>query len=315
MGTWGTGILENDVAQDVKNEYIDLLKGGFSDGDAFSLIRDNFLEAHNDEQDRISFLLALADVLWDYGRLDAAVKNQAIKLIDSGGDLPTWETQNPALVPERKKALSNLKSKLLSPQPKRKTVRRKRAYKCPWITGDVFAYPFETTMAKEVGFDGGYLIIQKITEGKWYPNHITPIVRVKLCVDRDPPKSTEEFDELPYIQISLTRYEERFYPIDGSRYEEDIAEKSLLTYTTDEFGFLPKYLLEIITTSEKDIPPALEYLGCFPNAAPPEIEFIPRSNGKISNTVSVEWKSFEEFVLTRYRMHNLREGSVYQQSI
>ena len=89
-------------------------------------------------------------------------------------------------------------------------------------------------MAKERGLFGRYLLIQKIDEGTWYPGHIVPIVYVKITADSNLPVNQEQYDKFEYIQIGFTRYEERFWPIDMSRPQEDIAEKSKFKYEVDE---------------------------------------------------------------------------------
>lgn len=185
-------------------------------------------------------------------------------------------------------------------------------YKCPWKIGDVFAYQLESDMARERGMYGRYFLIQKVDEGVWYPGHIVPIVYVKITKDTALPTNWDEYDELEYVQTWSTNYEERFFPIDGRRPKEDIAEKSKICYQVDEFGFLPQYRITLINRSLHDIPSKLFYVGNCENYIRPQKEFIPHSKLNIS---SVLWKNFnhtfESVMLTKYFKFNLRESKIY----
>ena len=108
----------------------------------------------------------------------------------------------------------------------------------------------ESDNAKERGLYGKYLLFQKVDEGPWYPNHIIPIVYVRITRDDKLPNNIDEFENSEYVQTSVVRYEHRFWPYNFSRLEEDIAEKSKIKYEVDEFGFLPVYRLEIIKTAK-----------------------------------------------------------------
>ena len=103
---------------------------------------------------------------------------------------------------------------------------KNRFYICKWNIGDVFAYQLESDLAEERGLLGRYFLIQKVDEGTWHPGHIVPIVYVKITKDEKLPSSIEEYNQLEYVQTWFTKYEERFWPIDMSCPNKDIAEKS-----------------------------------------------------------------------------------------
>ena len=178
--------------------------------------------------------------------------------------------------------------------------------------GDVFAYQLESDLAKERGLYGRYFLIQKVDEGIWHPGHIVPIVYVKITSDANLPSNVEEYNRLEYVQTWFTKYEDRFLPIDMSRPQEDIAEKSRMNYQVDEYGFLPQYRAKLLNTSKGVIPTKLIYVGNFVNAVRPQKEFIPHSK---ENIVTVSWKQFDETfetkMIKRYCGHNLRELSIY----
>ena len=96
-----------------------------------------------------------------------------------------------------------------------------------WKLGDVFAYPLKSDLAKERELYGRYFLIQKVDEAAWYPRHIVPIIYVKITSDTYLPSNIEEYNQLEYVQTWFTKYEERFWPIDLSRPQEDLMQKSL----------------------------------------------------------------------------------------
>ena len=51
MGTWGTGIYQNDLSADVKDDYISKLKAGKSDEQALAEMLDEYKEEADDIQD------------------------------------------------------------------------------------------------------------------------------------------------------------------------------------------------------------------------------------------------------------------------
>lgn len=184
-------------------------------------------------------------------------------------------------------------------------------YKCEWKTGDVFAYRLESHLAKEMNIFGRYLLIQKVDEAEWYPKHIIPIVYVKITKDDKIPTTVEEFNKLDFVQIGFSKYEERFWPIDGVRPAEDIAEKSKLKYEVDEYGFLPQFRIEIVTRSKREIPDKLIFVNNFDRILKPDKEFVPH---KKINIRSVLWKDFEKRIIELYFGHNLRRLSIYNNS-
>ena len=307
MGAWGTKLYQDDVAMDVRNTLKDLLHRGKSVEEITKQMYEDFAWAIDDQDDGPVFWFALADTQWKLGRLLPEVKAQALALIDKGDDLERWRAEGPKHAVARKKVLSELKQKLESPQPPEKKVSQYRLYQCEWEVGDVFAYQLDSDLASEEGLWGRYILVQKVDAYTWHPGHIIPIVYAKITKDDRLPTSAEEYDQLEYIQTSFTKYEDRFLPIDRNR-EDDIAEKSKLKYEVDEYGYLPEYRIELISTSKKVIPSRLVYIGNFPDITPPKKEFIPHSK---LNIYAVRWKDFEQRLIERYTGYNLRREAIY----
>lgn len=305
MGFWGTDLYQNDTSADVKDTVEEQLRKGRSIGEITEELIKDFEGVEDDLQEKCAFWLALADTQWKWGVLLPDVKKRALQLLEEGGDLICWRDSKTVIQLQRKKVLIDLQYELMSPQPPVKRPVKRRSYKCPWKNGDVFAYPLESDLAKEKGLYGEYFLLQKVDERIWYPEHIIPIVYIKLTENGELPQNLEEYDRLRYVQTSISRYETRFWPIDGRRPEEDIAEKSKIKYEVDENGNLPHFRISIVTESKKQVPSSLLYVGNFLNAVPPEKEFIPHTK---LNVDTVYWKNFddtfESLMIKRYGIFN-----------
>lgn len=313
MGIWGFQLYQNDTSQDVKNEFEALFNDGKTAQEITSKLIKDYKSIMGDLDEEPMFWFALADTQWNLGVLLPIVKEKALHWIDKGCGVCHYKAMEKSIYTEWRKTLGNLKDKLLSPQPSMKKLTKKRIYKCQWKSGDVFAYELKSDFAKERGLYGRYFLIQKVDEDVWYPGHIVPIVYVKITNDTKLPTNMEEYSQLEYVQTGFTRYEDRFLPIDMSRPQEDIAEKSLINYSVDEYGFLPQYRIVLLNTSKKVIPPQLLYVGNFTQVDRPQIEFVPHSK---VNITPVFWKKFDETFETKmiklYCGHNLRELSIYK---
>lgn len=310
MGVWGYKLYQNDLALDVKDNFRELYDKGGDVSDITRKLMENYGSVIGTAEEPL-FWYALADTEWNFGVLLPYVKEQALQCIEAGGSVPKCQL-NISSKAQWDKTLNTLQTKLSSPQPPSKKPVKKRVYTCQWKVGDVFAYQMESELAKEKGLYGQYLLIQKIDEGVWHPGHIVPIVYVKMTETGKLPVDLAEYDALEYIQTSFSKYEERFWPIDMRRPQEDIAEKSKINYETDEFGYLPKYRITLLNTSKRVIPQKLLYLGNFIEAAPPRPEFVPHSK---VNIPAVNWKLYDETFETKmikcYCNHNLRELGIY----
>ena len=284
MGMWGIGLYQNDTALDVQEEFKELFQKGKNVQEITDVLLARYAEGLDDPAEASTFWLALADTQWCYGILLPEVRQTALDWIEKSlkiaEDFVDLKFRKKAM-----KVLEDLREKLCSPQPPAKippkTPPRSRLYRCPWNVGDVYAYRLTSALAKERGIAGRYFLIRKVDEDTWHPGHIIPIVYVKITKDESLPVTLEEYEQLEYVQTAITNYANRFCPIDGKRPEEDILEKSKLTYEVDEYGFLPQFRIELVSTSKKCVPQALLFLGNFTGATPPAKEFVPHTKANI----------------------------------
>lgn len=135
---------ENELADDVRNEYVDYLRLGVSGRAATRRLPDDFAEEReHSEYNECVFWMALAVIQWQYGRLGPKVKSRALAILKKGGDLQWYppEAQN-----RRRRTLATVQSRLKSPQPPERKVRILKAPKPlkeimkQWKTGQVIAF-------------------------------------------------------------------------------------------------------------------------------------------------------------------------------
>lgn len=138
MGAWGTGIYSNDVAEDVKDTYIGLLKSGKSDDEALSALLGEYADELDDPEDELDLYFVLADIMWKYGRLTEEIKKKALDNIEKDLKCGRWTTKQE--LKQREKKLSELKDKLGSPMPQRKKVAIHKPYKIGLKANDIFYY-------------------------------------------------------------------------------------------------------------------------------------------------------------------------------
>ena len=128
MGTSGTALFNDDVASDVKRDFLDLLRRGLKPDRAVEVLTKDWATSIADADDGPTFWLALAATQWAYGCLDDAIKRKAIEVIDNGDDLARWSG---SALSKRRSVLEALKLQLLSPQPKAKRPRKQKLVEPP----------------------------------------------------------------------------------------------------------------------------------------------------------------------------------------
>jgi hypothetical protein len=140
MGTWGTGILSDDIAADVSERFTDLIADGLSSVAATKRLLAEYAEELDDPDDGIVVWLALAASQQKLGRLTARVKNKAIRIIDTDADIVRWSESSNSEIRERKRNLFRLRHQLTGDQPKPKKLRSRMKSTTRFRAGDVFTY-------------------------------------------------------------------------------------------------------------------------------------------------------------------------------
>lgn len=116
MGVWGINIFDDDLAMDIRDEYINSTKIGLSAQEATSLIMEKFEDEMQDPDESHVIWLSLAAIQVESCTLLDVVKERALDIISSESDLERW-LSDPDHYTGRKIILEQLKKQLLQSRP------------------------------------------------------------------------------------------------------------------------------------------------------------------------------------------------------
>lgn len=284
MGIYGVKIYEDDFALDVKEEYLKKLKSGINNEKALKEIIEENKENIEDIDDGPVFWIALADTMWNEGRLTEEVKKEALESINK--NLEKWKNEvDEKEYKLREKELLNFKEKMNKEMPKmkiyaeekKKLAKKNENKKYQWNIGDVYAYKLDNENAKELNLDGKYLIFRKVEEGLNKGRNIAIITYVQITNDEQLPKNKKDLEELPYIVTSN---------MGNVRHE---------------------YRIELVNISQKFIKDELIYLGNYVEIKSPKDEHI------LSNKINIPCYRINQidFLLQDYKILGTNKNPVY----
>jgi len=100
-----------------------------------------------DREEGVGALVGFAVTQSQLGRLDHAVRDQAIAAIDRGGDRERWQRDCPHHVDERRAVLSEARGLLIAPQPYRVHLHTPDPQLSDLVAGDVLALEVRSGLA------------------------------------------------------------------------------------------------------------------------------------------------------------------------
>jgi len=201
MGAWGVALYSDDFAMDVRGDYVDALKFGKTDEEALQEVLKDMPPIGT--EDESVFWYALADTMWNYGRLTQEVKDKALFFLENVTEDDRWDSAK--TWEKRKQVLNRLREKLLSEQPPRKRVSPYPKFRCQWKRGDVFAYQFHKKVSEEYGAKGKYIIFRKVTDRDTWPYNVVPIIQFYRWIGDEIP-TLDEIQKMPFILVCNLKY-------------------------------------------------------------------------------------------------------------
>ena len=234
MGAWSASIFSDDLALDIRREFMTLVGLKRSTEEAEKLLyRYYWHQMDEGGPDRMVYSFSLALTEWKCGRLTKTAQELALYFLDRGGDLVFWDTPgNEKNYKERAKVLERLKKILLSPQPPQKKVTKPRVHRSPYKVGDLLLYEF--------GRSGDYLDSPFL--GKKFLFRVVAVnkrPRSELVPD-------EVFDEFTHIGL---------YNWNGEKIPEPSIVENL------EYTCFREYTRELPPNISKDLSNLVETLG------------------------------------------------------
>ena len=284
MGVFGVKIYEDDIALDVKEEYLEKLRKGIEDKTALKEIIKEYKDYISDIDEGPVFWIALADTMWKVGRLTEKVKREALNAIDK--NLIRWKKEtNEKEYKLREKELLKFKDKINTEMPSRKIyIKKEKRYstknisksKFQWKIGEIYAYKLESDKAKELNINNKFLLFRKIDEARYGASTKAAIVYTQITKDCQLPKEKNEIQDLEYIIIS------------------------------NEGNVRYQYKMELYNITQKVYKEKLIYIGNFPDLKKPEKEYEPLiiKNDRIihpENIDSYPWKYIDTYFLENFK--------------
>lgn len=122
MGTWGTGIFDDDVAVDVRGEYEEARETGLSPEAAARQVLETWGDQLDDMDDGPIVWIALAATQLEEGAILDDVRRNAIAAIDAGADMPRWlDSATEAHIAEHQATLADLRAQFVAADPSTRT--------------------------------------------------------------------------------------------------------------------------------------------------------------------------------------------------
>ncbi len=158
MGVWSESIYGNDIACDVRDEYLYLLENGHSNEESYHMLCNTFKDIMKSDEKNY-FWEALADTQWKVGRLTEDVKEKALNEIQ--------EELSGRINRKRRNVLLKLQDKLELSMPKEKKFKNNFFERNLWNIGDIYAYQFHKDISKNFNLYGKFIVFQKVEELKY----------------------------------------------------------------------------------------------------------------------------------------------------
>ena len=212
MGTWDVDIWADDVAQDLRLD----LKDAYAFNDDETALSEIFrvnkdMIADETDDDYSVFFYALADWLWDKGRLPEDIKQKVLGMLERKEGMERfYETENKSLIQQRLKVLEDLKKKLKTEQPKRMKIRSNTG-KMRYNIGDVVAFKvvkeqvnaYHYVRHVNVEYNAEFVFIDgKIQKNPYIVDFYNKVI-VYLCVGAQEQKWSSTIKNVPKERESL----------------------------------------------------------------------------------------------------------------
>lgn len=188
MGAWSLSITGNDTAQDLINDYQAAFY--YNDIDTALIKIDAYVRTLFDESDSnewCDYFYSLADYMWRKGILTDQIRDEALRLIDSGFGLEIYEEAGMKTLKKRMHVLQVFREKITSKQPPSKKITVDLYTKPIFENGDIITIQLKTSDKFFTGhckisekhfreLDGKLVALRKIANRVSYVSSVEPAV-------------------------------------------------------------------------------------------------------------------------------------------
>lgn len=170
MGSWGTGILQDDTVLDIIDEFKEYLKETQNITDSTVKLIENNIEIINDEDEGPLFWIALVKCQWDYGQLDQQYLNIVIENFNKEIGLDIWKEESESDYLKRKKVIFDFIQKISQPNLKIKKIPKLIIRKPLFVDGDCLALQVNEE------YFGAALVIHTDDSSKEYGRNLIVVI-------------------------------------------------------------------------------------------------------------------------------------------
>jgi hypothetical protein len=192
VGTWGVGIFSDDLASDVRGDWRDAIADGLSPEAATARILERYAESRDDSDEATRFWTALAAAQAASGRLQDHVRDEALRLIEAGGDVSLFAEEDPDQGTKRNAVLQKLATQLRGPQRAPTRIVKPKAQISPVGVGDVIEVTGSSAGRR------AYFAVVGLDDG-WPPGSTWPVL-VGLGWREEETPTLEQLRDAPLVR-------------------------------------------------------------------------------------------------------------------
>lgn len=160
MGTWGTGIKENDFSADVYLDFFEKYNQGEEPEKILQDLKRNYKSDIENSDEENNFWLVMALALWETKSLNTPVFNIVKEIINSKSDIELWknlDASNEDLI-KREAVLNKLLFKISNERKQKKSRKQKAKRKAIFEKGSCLTFKLKN------GNYGGAIVLEKDDE-------------------------------------------------------------------------------------------------------------------------------------------------------
>lgn len=140
MSSWGTGLLEDDLALDVYDDYMTLFDSKKDHSTIRRQLENKYSESIENNEEKYFYWLAFAKAQWECGALENDILQKVTDFIDSEESLEQWGDKFERNYISRKQKLSRFKRTISKPKSQPRAPKKFRFISAYFKAGDCLTF-------------------------------------------------------------------------------------------------------------------------------------------------------------------------------
>lgn len=175
MGTWGTGILDNDNSGDFYDSFFEHYESGIEPSEIIKKLHEEYPDLNEESDSICDFWFTIALAMWEICALDKSTLERVTKYIQEEKDIKIWTSldADEKTIKERKRELNKFLKKIQAPREKLKSRKVKKKRPPVFKKGDLISFQLNN------GNYGGAIVIQENgLKEFWLASNIVVLTRM-----------------------------------------------------------------------------------------------------------------------------------------